>query len=263
MTAAPAVESTRPSWRIGPALLLGLVLLSLLPLGGMGLWQLGSFERSLRETVTEGLVSIARKKVAEIDAYLNEVQIDAQVVAKSADTRELLSQRRDAVATQVPAASRAFYAQLYDTGKYVNLLLVQPDGRISFAMKPLAGSAPDLARLDGGMFEGSGLLDAHRRALGRLDVQLTPTVQLRGETAQTLFLVHAVVDGDRVLGSIVLQLDMPRLLRVATDRAGAAVDYLKDPLNFPGGREPVVEWVLGGVSASGGQQVEATRIAAP
>ena len=81
MIAAPAVESKRPAWRVGPALLLGLVLLSMLPLGVMGLWQLGSFERSLRETVTDGLVAIARKKVAEINEYLNEVQTDAQIVA--------------------------------------------------------------------------------------------------------------------------------------------------------------------------------------
>ncbi|WP_457424531.1 response regulator [Roseateles sp. P5_E7] len=226
MNASPAAESARRAWRIGPALLLGFVLLSALPLGVMGLWQLASFERSLRETVTEGLVAIARKKVTEINEYLNEVQVDAQVVAKAADTRELLGQRRDAAATQVPAASRAFYAQLYDTGKYVNLLLVQPDGRISFAMKPLVGSSPELARLDGGAFEGSELLAAHRRAVGRLDVQLTPTMRLRGpdgQTVPTMFMVHAVVDGDRVLGSIVLQLDMPRLLRVATDRAGLSL----------------------------------------
>jgi PAS domain S-box-containing protein len=223
----PAAESARPAWRIGPALLLGLVLLSMLPLGMVGLWQLGSFERSLRDTVTEGLVAIARKKVAEINEYLNEVQVDAQLVAQAADTRELLGQRGDAVATRVPAASRAFFERLHDTGKYVNLLLVQPDGRISFALKPPARSSPELARLDGGVFEGSELLAAHRRAIGRLDPQLTPVQQLRGATGEamppTLFQVHAVVDGGRVLGSVVLELDLDRLLRVATDRAGLAL----------------------------------------
>jgi len=221
--AAPAVESRRPAWRIGPALLLGFVLLSMLPLGLMGLWQLGSFERSLRETVTDGLVAIARKKVGEINEYLNEVQTDALLAAQAGDTRELLAQKGDAVATRVPAVSRAFYARLYDTGKYANLLLVQPDGRISFAMKPPAGSSPELARLDGGAFEGSELLAAHRRAIGRLDAQLTPVMRLRGGGPLTLFHVQPVIDGDRVLGSIVLQLDLTRLLRVATDRAGLAL----------------------------------------
>jgi PAS domain S-box-containing protein len=223
---APATESTRPAWRIGPALLLGFVLLSALPLGLLGLWQLGSFERSLRETVTDGLVAIARKKVGEIGEYLNAVQVDAQVAAQAGDTRELLLQRADALATRVPEGSRNFYGRLYDTGKYVNLMLVQPDGRISFALKPLAGSRPELARLDGGAFEGSELLAAHRRAIGRLDAQLTPLVPLQGQAAAappTMFLVQAVVHGDQVLGSIVLQLDLARLLRVATDRAGLAL----------------------------------------
>ncbi len=220
MRSAAALESNRPAWRIGPALLLGFMMLSVLPLGLMGLWQLGSFERSLRETVTEGLVAIARKKVGEISEYLNEVEVDAQLVAQASDSRELLAQRADAVATRVPAASRAFFERLYDTGKYDNLLLVQPDGRISFAIKPPAGSSPELARLDGGVFEGSGLLAAHRDAIGRLDPQLTPALRLRGEARATVFLVHAVVDGERVLGSIVLQLDLDRLLRVAAERSG-------------------------------------------
>ncbi len=214
------IEPSRPAWRIGPALLLGFVLLSVLPLGVMGLWQLGSFERSLHETVTEGLVAIARKKVGEISEYLNEVEVDAQLVAQASDSRELLAQRADAVATRVPAASRAFFERLYDTGKYDNLLLVQPDGRISFAMKTPAGSSPELARLDGGAFEGSGLLAAHREAIGRLDPQLTPVLRLHGEARETVFLVHAVVDGERVLGSIVLQLNLDRLLRVAAERSG-------------------------------------------
>jgi len=220
---APVAVSTRPALRVGPALLLGLVLLSMLPLGLVGLWQLASFERSLHETVTEGLVAISRKKVQEINEYLSEVEVDGRLVAHASDTRELLAQRSDAVATRVSAGSRAFFERLYDTGKYLNLLLVQPDGRISFAMKTPAGSSPELARLDGGVYEGSELLAAHRRALGQLDIQLTPAQQLRGEGPATVFLVHPVVDADRVLGSVVLQLDTQRLLRVATDRSGLAL----------------------------------------
>ncbi len=223
IAAVQAPESTRPAWRVGPALLLGLMLLSLLPLGLVGLWQLSSFEASLHETVTEGLVAISRKKVHEINEYLNEVEVDGRLVAQSSDTRELLSQGGDAVATHVSAASRTFFERLYDGGKYLNLMLVQPDGRISFAMKVPAGSSPELARLDGGAFEGSGLLAAHRRALGQLDPQLTQAQRLRGEGPATLFLVHPVVDGDRVLGSVVLQLDLDRLVRVATERSGLAL----------------------------------------
>ena len=222
MTAAP-LESRRPAWRLGPTLVLGFALLMALPLGLIGFWQLSSFERSLHETVTEGLVAIARRKVHEINAYVNDVDVDARSVAQSADTRELLAQQGDAVATRVPAASRAFYERLYDGGKYLNLLLVQPDGRISFAMKVPEGPSPAPPRVDGGVFEGSGLIAAHRRAVGQLAPQLTPAQRLHGGGPVTLFDVHPVVDGDRVLGSIVLQLDLDRLLRVATERSGLAL----------------------------------------
>ncbi|RZJ07604.1 MAG: response regulator [Rubrivivax sp.] len=215
MIPAPASESVRRAWRIGPALLLGSLLLSMLPLGLMGWWQLNSFEHRLHETVTEGLVAIARKKVGEIDEYLNEVLIDAQIVSQAGDTRELLVQQLDAAAARVPASSRAFYERLHDTGKYSNLLLVQPDGRISFALELLADGTTDLAQLGGGE-----VMAAHRHALGRLDPQFT---RPGGQGVPTLFSVHPVVDGDRVLGSVVLQLDLRRLLRVATDRAGLSL----------------------------------------
>ena len=215
--------ATRPAWRVGPALLLGLLLLATLPLGVTGLWQLRNFERSLRSSATDNLVGIARKKVAEINAYLDDVQTDAQVVAQAADARDLLAQGRGIATTRVPPAGRVFFERLQDLGKYRNLLLVQPDGRISFALKPLTNPAPGVDRLDvPGLADGE-LMTAHRRALGQLDVQLTPLVRLSGESQDTLFLVHPVVDAGRVLGTIVLELDLPRLLRLASDRAGLAL----------------------------------------
>ncbi|NCT85233.1 MAG: response regulator [Comamonadaceae bacterium] len=220
MSAVPEA-ATRRAWRVGPALLLGLVLLSMLPLGALGLWQLVSVEQRLRETVTDGLVVLSRKKVYEINEYLNEIQIDGRLVAQARDTAELLAQRGDAAATRVPAASQAFFDRLYDTGKYLNLMLVQPDGRISFAMKAPPGAGP--MHLDGGAFEGSELLAAHRRVMGQLDAQLTSVQRLRGQQAQSLFFIHPVVVDDRVLGSVVLQLGLERLLRVATERSGLAL----------------------------------------
>ncbi len=223
MTASSRDDATRSAWRVGPALLLGLLLLSTLPLGVTGLWQLGNFERSLRNSAMENLVGIARKKVAEINAYLDDVQTDAQVVAQAADAIDVLAQGRGMAGTRVPAASRVFFERLRDLGKYGNLLLVQPDGRISFALKPLAGPAPGVDRLDvPGLADGE-LMAAHRRALSQLDVQLTPLVRLAGEPQDTLFLVHPVVDADRVLGTIVLELDLPRLMLVARDRAGLSL----------------------------------------
>ena len=210
----PALESTRPAWRIGPALLLGFMLLSALPLGLVGLWQLSSFEQSLRDTVANGLAAIARKKAQEIDSYVKEVGVDAQLVAQSSNTRELLAQHADATNSRVPASSRAFYERLQDTGKYLNLLLVQPDGRVSFAMKP----AP--VRLDDGVLRGSPLMDLHRRALEQPDMQLTPALKLPGGGEPTMFVVQSVLDGDRVVGSLVLHVDLARLLRVATERSG-------------------------------------------
>ncbi|MFT7724119.1 MAG: response regulator [Roseateles sp.] len=212
---APAAAGgpARGAWRIGPALLLGFVLLSMLPLGAVGLWQLGSFERSLRASVADGLAAVAGKKVDEIGAYLDDVRLDAQLAAQAGDTRALLAGPRDGAGPPPPAASRAFYERLGGTGKYLNLLLVRPDGRIGFALRPL----PAGAGLDGGAFAGAGLPDAHRRALGR---PAAPAVLVAGRQPLSLFVVHAVADGERVLGSVMLQLDPQQLLRMASGRPG-------------------------------------------
>ncbi|MFG6413215.1 response regulator [Roseateles sp. DC23W] len=223
MNQGGARESTRRAWRIGPALLLAFVLLSTVPLGLLGWWQVASFEASLRETVTEGLVAISRKKVNEIGEYLNEVAVDARLMAHAADSHELLAAPAPPAGARLPDTRRVFYERLYDGGKYVNLLLVQPDGRISFELRGRAGGATQPARLDEGAFAGGALMDAHRRALEHLDVQLTPALRPRGEARATMFLVQAVVDGPRVLGSVVLELDLARLLSVASDRSGLAL----------------------------------------
>ncbi|HEY9108645.1 MAG TPA: response regulator [Roseateles sp.] len=205
----------RRAWRVGPALLLGFVLLSMLPLGLMGLWQLGSFERSLRDAATDALVAVARKKVTEINGYLDEVQVDAQLAAQAADTQQLLAQRGDAPPSQMPIGSRAFFERLHDTGRFVNLFLVQPDGRIRFATNAAPAHLGKVAAV------GADLLEAHQRAMAQLDSQLVQLArQAGGGTAPTLFLVHPIVGEARVLGSIVLELDAERLLRVATDGAG-------------------------------------------
>jgi PAS domain S-box-containing protein len=218
-----ALESPRPAWRVGPALLLGLMLLSMLPLGLVGWWQLHSFEQRLQVTVTEGLVLLSRKKVQELGGYLNDVEADARLVAQAGNTAELLQQRTDAPSTPLTAANRAFFERLYDTGKYLNLMIVKPDGRISLAMRPLAGSSPSLARLDGGALAGTELLAAHQRAVRQLDAQLTAVQRLQGEQTLTLFLVQPVVVSEQVLGSVVLQLDLQRLLHAATERSGLAL----------------------------------------
>ena len=220
-TAPVPVESSRPAWRVGPALLLGLVLLSVLPLGLLGVWQVHSFEQRLRATVTEGLVVVSRKKVNEINDYLGEMEVDGRVVAQARDTGELLTRHAGATAPRELSTRQPFFERLYDSGKYLNLLLVQPDGRISFTMKPLDG--PAQTRLDAGPFEGTELLQVHQMALARLDPQLTSLQRLRGRDAVSLFMVHPVVVDDRVLGSVVVELDMGRLLRVATERSGLAL----------------------------------------
>ncbi|WP_163616316.1 hypothetical protein, partial [Klebsiella pneumoniae] len=77
----------------------------------------------------------------------------------------LLAAGSDAATARLPGASRDFYERLYDSGKYRNLLLVRPDGRISFRLKPLQELGPQANSLDEAVFAGSPLLAVHQQAL--------------------------------------------------------------------------------------------------
>ncbi|MFG6466685.1 response regulator [Roseateles sp. BYS87W] len=200
-------------WRVGPALLLGLLLLALVPLGTVGWWQLSSFQQQLQATVVDNLLVITRKKVNEINDYLAEMQVDCRLVAHAGDTVSRL--------TGGGAGGAAFFERLFDSGKYVSLMLVTPDGAVKYDLHVPAAVRAD--RLDVGRLGATGLMAAHRRALQQLDPQITPLESLPGQTGPALFMVHPVVAGDRVLGTVVLQLDMARLLQAASERSGLAL----------------------------------------
>ncbi len=203
-------------WRIAPVLLLGCLLLAAVPAGLMALSQFDAFENSLRLAVTEGVVSLARKKVFEVDDYMAGIYLDAGLVAQAGDSLTLLRAPSSA-APAVPKASQAFFARLGDAGKYLNLLLVQPDGHISYQLMPDASLGESLGSE---AQRGSELGRAHSRAIRELGSQITAVSRHGGTGTPALFVVTPVVDGERLLGSVVLQLDLRRLVRVATERSG-------------------------------------------
>ena len=82
---------------------------------------------------------------------------------------------------------------------------MRPDGRISFRLKPLQELGPQANSLDEAVFAGSPLLAVHQQALRGPVARLTPALRLRNAGAPTLFYLHPVVDGPRVLGTLVLQ----------------------------------------------------------
>ena len=198
-------SSRLPAWRVGPALLVSFILLSTLPLGLIGLWQVQAFERSLRATVTEGLVAIARKKAQDVNDYVLAAREDARSLAQAQDTRSRLAERPP------EAGSRDLLGRLYDVGKYQNLLLVRPDGQIALSLR----AAPAHLRDSGAV--AAELLQAHQRALSQRDIQQTAALR-QHDGEPTLYVIAPVLDGNKLLGSLVLQLDLPRLLWMATER---------------------------------------------
>ncbi|PZP29349.1 MAG: hypothetical protein DI603_16890 [Roseateles depolymerans] len=223
--------SRLPAWRVGPALLVGFILLSTLPLGLIGLWQVQAFERSLRSTVTDGLATIARKKAQDLNDYVQGASDDARVLAQAVGPQALRERG------PFSEGSRSLLGRLYDSTKYQNLLLLRPDGGVELSLRAAPEHASE-ADLQG------ELLAAHRRALAQHETQLTAAVRQRGGEA-TLYVVAPVLDRKQVLGSVVLQLDLSRLLWQATERWGLAESSETVLLQRQGDRAVQVNGVTG------------------
>jgi PAS domain S-box-containing protein len=217
--AAPALapEHIRDRWgSLAAVLLIGLLALSILPMALLGYWQLRVYEQSLEQTVLRGLGAVTRKKLQEIGDYLDEVSVDSRLVASSGDARAVLQARTPAERAAAQVRGQGLFARLADNGKYLNMLLVGPDRTVSYSLRP----GPDATNALYGAGPGNSLAEAHRSVLSTLDAQLAHGAKRPGEGAESLHLLTPVVDGDRVLGVVVLELDPARLLHVATDAQG-------------------------------------------
>jgi C4-dicarboxylate-specific signal transduction histidine kinase len=128
---------------LGFRLMLGLLLISVIPLAGLSLLNLRSFEAALTRTVIADVASIADKKTDQIEAYLNERRMDMRLLSHFSDIRSAFAALQagyylgidsDAYRQAATRAEKllAEHAAGYD---YHDMLFINAAGEVIFTLK--------------------------------------------------------------------------------------------------------------------------------
>ncbi|SDW18281.1 bifunctional diguanylate cyclase/phosphodiesterase [Thiocapsa roseopersicina] len=207
---------TLSSHRLGLRLTLGFLIVALLPLAGLAWFYLHTFERALTATVLQNITSIADKKADQIDSYINERLVDARSFASQTMVREALSAL---VATRtLSTGARTELATLGERADYHDLLLIDANGDVVFSLR----GEPDLGtNLLHGPFRDSELAAGFRQAMTFMHIDMTrfaPYAPSGGEVAA--FVVAPILDAQRPIGALALQVNLTTLMPVVSDRTG-------------------------------------------
>ncbi|WP_374599936.1 ATP-binding protein [Niveibacterium sp.] len=211
--------------RILPRLLLGFLLLSALPVGGLAWWADTAFERTLTATMLTHLSAIADKKSDQINSYLEERVSDSRALANSPTAQHALSvlpsllASTEATQYQIEAARyRDYFLSVQDTSGGYDLLLIAADGTVVFSV---LHEADFDSNLETGPYRDTILAQAHRQALALLTTQVTPVAAYAPSGGRpSAFMVSPVIRDGKPIGTVALQLSLEHLNAVVTDPTG-------------------------------------------
>ncbi len=212
---------------ISTRLLLSYLLVAVLPLGGLALVYLASFDSSLRETLLANMATIADKKAGQIDSYMAERLDDVRHLSRRAAIRdglvELEQARRsdDLNSPTYREAMARLHATLEDSGAakgFYDLLLVDTSGNVLFTLL----HEPDLgSNLMQGPYRDSQLAKAYEHAMRTRQPHLSRFAPYAPSSNRpAAFLVAPVMKDGNAIGVLALQLDVRKLMTVTVDRIG-------------------------------------------
>ena len=206
-------------------LALGFLVVALLPLAGLAWYYLHTFEQALTASVLQNVSLIADKKAGQIDDFIDERLADARVSSLQQPVRKALQALSEAyerggldAVRGIAGEHRAQLDALGERSEYHDLLLIDRAGNVIFSLRQEADLGTNL--LDG-PYRDTPLAAGFRQAMTFLHVDLThfaPYQPSRGEIAA--FAVAPVIDGDRLIGALALQINLAAIAPVVADRTG-------------------------------------------
>ncbi|MBF0295102.1 MAG: response regulator [Magnetococcales bacterium] len=216
--------------QIVPRLLLGFLLLSPVPLAGLAWLYMQAFEKTILETEVINLASIANKKADQIDDYLNERLTDGQLLAtlpltgNALVTLSTLFAGQDVRALSKEKAFKAFhqyFSHQISIMDYYDLLLVDVSGNVVFSVLQETDFG---ANLNSGSLRNTSLAQAFRESQTLFTPQISRAEHYAPSANQVaIFIVTPLLHDRRLLGAVVLQLNMERLTRVTADSTGMGI----------------------------------------
>lgn len=202
-------------------------LVALLPIALAGYGLLRIFEGEISKSAIQQVSSIADKKVEQIDSYLRERILDANLIQTSDTTRQAIDEfsrvfgqhgTNSAAYHSLDSRYRAHYERYLEGTGYYDLLLISPDGWIVFS----TGHESDFAtNLLTGPYRDTGLGEVFRQVKETQQSDLSSFEYYPpSQGAIAAFVaVPILIDGD-FHGVLALQIYSEHIFNVLTNNVG-------------------------------------------
>lgn len=207
---------------ITPRLWLAMLLMAVLPLVALQQALENHFGDAMRTTITGHLQAVTLIKMAQIDGYIAHMQENAQALAQTPGAKQALKEL--AAAPRNAKRFRQLRQQYLDIAdsvadplNFYDLLLVASSGEVVLTRR----EEPDMGtNLLAGPYRDTLLARAVRETQQSLRVGFFGYEHYPPSRAQAAFIAAPVMEGDRLLGTLVLQISLDSLVMLVNDYAG-------------------------------------------
>ncbi|MCB1984577.1 MAG: response regulator [Burkholderiales bacterium] len=202
-------------------------LVSLLPILVIGNSFLHTFENEIQKTVIESLSAIADKKVEQIDTYLNERLLDANLLHDAIATRSAMLQfpkvfEEEGVDSdayrQIDALYRDHFRRFVEDASYYDLFLISTKGDIVYTQSHESDFATNLIT---GPYSNTGLGQVTRHALSNLESAISDFEFYEpSHGAIAAFIAFPIIIQEEIVGVLALQIYSEHVFDVVSNNVG-------------------------------------------
>ena len=202
-------------------------LVSLLPITIIGNSFLHTFETEIQKTVIENLSAIADKKVEQIDTYLNERLLDANLLHDAIATRDAMLEfprvfEKYGVDSdeyrQLDAQYRDHFKRFVEDASYYDLFLVSLRGDIVYTQSHESDFATNLIT---GPYSQTGLGRVTQYALTELESAISDFEFYEpSHGAIAAFISYPIIIQDEIVGVLALQIFSEHVFKVLSNNIG-------------------------------------------
>lgn len=207
-------------------LLVGLLLISVIPLAGLSLLNLRNFEVALTRTVIADVASIADKKADQIDTYVNERRMDMRLLSHFPDIQNIFTSLQagysagigSAAYQQAAAQAQALLGELATGYGYYDMLFVNAAGNIIFSLRKEADFNTNLHT---GPYHDTVLAQGFQQSMTLLSTEFSAFgAYAPSGNKVAAFITTPLLDNGLPVGVLAAQMNLEVLQPVLEDRTG-------------------------------------------
>jgi signal transduction histidine kinase len=207
-------------------LLVGLFLISIIPLAGVSLLSLRNFEAALTGTVIANMASIADKKADQIDTYINERRVDMRQLSYFPDIRTMFTALQagheigvdSAAYRQAAVHAGEILAELAVGYDYYDMLFINSAGEVIFSLKKESDLNTNLRT---GPYRNTGLGQGFQQSMALLNTELSQFDNYAPSGNKVVaFITTPLLSNGLPIGVLAAQVNLEILQPVIEDRIG-------------------------------------------